>query len=211
MAKDAKAVRDHPRVCGEQQAPWYRTPRRLGSSPRVRGAASAMRLILIFIGIIPACAGSSYHGAVAAAQARDHPRVCGEQIAKAVQTIINAGSSPRVRGAGKPCNVWDFSNGIIPACAGSSMARYGVSPDVRDHPRVCGEQLAENLDALLVKGSSPRVRGAAAIARVDDAGRGIIPACAGSSAFLNDSTGGRRDHPRVCGEQVMPFVFSSSR
>ena len=124
VAKDAKAVRDHPRVCGEQQAPWYRTPRRLGSSPRVRGAASAMRLILIFIGIIPACAGSSYHGAVAAAQARDHPRVCGEQIAKAVQTIINAGSSPRVRGAGKPCNVWDFSNGIIPACAGSSMARY---------------------------------------------------------------------------------------
>ena len=30
--------RDHPRVCGEQRAPLFKTESGLGSSPRVRGA-----------------------------------------------------------------------------------------------------------------------------------------------------------------------------
>ena len=75
----ALVFRDHPRVCGEQRAPLFKTESGLGSSPRVRGAGvlsatsvlepgSSPRVrgaeqsfycVPCFGGIIPACAGSS--------------------------------------------------------------------------------------------------------------------------------------------------------
>ena len=71
-----------------------------------------------------------------------------------------------------------------------------------DHPRVCGEQPAIPAQPLTVSGSSPRVRGAGPAVH-DLAGLlGIIPACAGSRRKHRDRPYRRRDHPRVCGEQV---------
>ena len=54
------ALRDHPRMCGEHDPPIRVGARRKGSSPHVRGA-----LTVVFdndgdVGIIPACAGSTF-------------------------------------------------------------------------------------------------------------------------------------------------------
>ena len=50
-------------------------------------------------------------------------------------------------------------------------------------------------------GSSPRVRGAAHVAGIGGAERGIIPARAGSSAHMRGFHTDYGDHPRACGEQ----------
>ena len=111
--------RDHPRVCGEQWALTCAVTAHSGSSPRVRGAVAGAVAEGPGDGIIPACAGSSSLRHPAQSAAWDHPRACGEQVAKAVQTIINAGSSPRVRGADAFSHVFSPCLGIIPARAGS--------------------------------------------------------------------------------------------
>ena len=53
-------------------------------------------------------------------------------------------------------------------------------------------------------GPSPRVRGAAADVAAGRPHEGTIPAGAGSSSTSSRGRTGRRDHPRGCGEQIMP-------
>ena len=91
--------RDHPRACGEQNQVDVLRVMGLGSSPRVRGAGELAAELNIYVGIIPARAGSSSSFAREYAAARDHPRACGEQAARVLLPINNKGSSPRVRGA----------------------------------------------------------------------------------------------------------------
>ena len=93
-------------------------------------------------------------------------------------------------------------HGIIPACAGNSALNVSVFSYKRDHPRVCGEQLLDEVALMPRSGSSPRVRGTEVIEIVDGQPQGIIPACAGNSRTASTSVGSSRDHPRVCGEQL---------
>ena len=79
------------------------------------------------------------------------------------------------------------------------MSRRGCR--IKDHPRVCGEQIDQRLANKHIEGSPPRVRGTVikdtditAIAR-------ITPACAGNRCRCWPGSPPRRDHPRVCGEQ----------
>ena len=127
--------------------------------------------------------------------------MCGEQCIYNVTVIQVVGSSPRVRGAVVPPFFGAFPLGIIPACAGSSKSRSQYRKPFRDHPRVCGEQNESATEKGVVKGSSPRVRGAVVGELLQHAERGIIPACAGSSRGRSRSGSPDRDHPRVCGEQ----------
>ena len=69
--------------------------------------------------ITPACAGKTRYAHFKSFISEDHPRVCGENSAKAFNKKLHEGSPPRVRG--KP---------IAP--------RPGQCPR-EDHPRVCGE------------------------------------------------------------------------
>ena len=147
-------------MCGEQLTVAVTVVPVEGSSPRVRGAVYCAPRLGVVEGIIPACAGSSHRRCNQRGMARDHPRVCGEQLTVAVTVVpvegssprvrgavrrlslhdIRAGSSPRVRGAAMTLTVVLLDGGIIPACAGSSCTssrRYGLQGD---HPRVCGEQ-----------------------------------------------------------------------
>ena len=71
--------------------------------------------------------------------------------------------------------------GIIPACAGNSKGCQLCEDFVRDHPRVCGEQLKVNPDMSDDEGSSPRVRGTDLGESFKYIAPGIIPACAGNS------------------------------
>ena len=90
--------RAHPRVCGENShnmPPMCLIP---GSSPRVRGKLCVSVGPCNEAGLIPACAGKTLSPAPWLASPRAHPRVCGENVAKAESLAFKKGSSPRVRG-----------------------------------------------------------------------------------------------------------------
>ena len=106
-------------MCGEQLTVAVTVVPVEGSSPRVRGAVYCAPRLGVVEGIIPACAGSSHRRCNQRGMARDHPRVCGEQLTVAVTVVPVEGSSPRVRGAAEVNGLRDKRVGIIPACAGS--------------------------------------------------------------------------------------------
>ena len=127
-------------MCGEQENRPNHVGRILGSSPRVRGTAISTSMCSSHRGIIPACAGNSRPTAQPRCRKRDHPRVCGEQGSPSPVTPETTGSSPRVRGTDNKERFDIDVPGIIPACAGNSLAHYVATLCNRDHPRVCGEQ-----------------------------------------------------------------------
>ena len=91
--------------------------------------------------------------------------------------------------------------GIIPARAGSRLARSRHRRPARDHPRACGEQRLISVAVLSLSGSSPRVRGAGRARPIAVREDGIIPARAGSRVSILFQNSRHRDHPRACGEQ----------
>ena len=72
------ATRDHPRMRGEHLRPDRERGCRAGSSPHARGARPYGIPARRPGGIIPACAGSTYHTLSIARGGRDHPRMRGE-------------------------------------------------------------------------------------------------------------------------------------
>ena len=173
----------------------------------MRGTVAYTLEDLTDLGIIPACAGNSASGPHGTVHLRDHPRVCGEQRLMALLKQSVLGSSPRVRGTEIVCHLICRSVGIIPACAGNRTNNSGCLRAPRDHPRVCGEQPETCKPPTTPLGSSPRVRGTATLDAAASAFLGIIPACAGNSAPSLQNRFAPRDHPRVCGEQVVGQIL----
>ena len=85
-----------------------------------------------------------------------------------------------MRGADELLRVARHGVGIIPAHAGSRVSNPVTKWLLWDHPRACGEQSVDLYTALLIKGSSPRMRGAVPMLATLDVGVRIIPAHAGS-------------------------------
>ena len=190
-----------PHVRGARGAAW-RVLDAQGSSPHVRGAHDALPCLVPWQGIIPACAGSTNLGKTLTAISKDHPRMCGEHVSPSSLRRRSPGSSPHVRGApgkGQPRVV---RVGIIPACAGSTLAHTAVQPKPWDHPRMCGEHRIRFPAHDCNSGSSPHVRGARPSRFPRRRRIGIIPACAGSTPSETTSRWRYRDHPRMCGEHV---------
>jgi len=171
---------DHPRVCGEHDSELRSFRRRLGSSPRMRGAPADHVGPLAVGGIIPAYAGSTPAASARSTAHGDHPRVCGEHGVDVVdgEAVLGSsrvcgehrscsccllgvvGSSPRMRGA-LATGVHDPDRrGIIPAYAGSTRSTSLSTPRPGDHPRVCGEHAVGPVVRAYDPGSSPRMRGA---------------------------------------------------
>ena len=111
---------DHPRMCGEHGRLATMPCRSPGSSPHVRGAQRLERQSCSLSGIIPACAGSTSWETLRRTSNRDHPRMCGEHSVKHNAKGNDQGSSPHVRGARRRQQDHPGSQGIIPACAGST-------------------------------------------------------------------------------------------
>ena len=174
-------MRDHPRGCGEHSMRLLSEGLGIGSSPRMRGARGLIQSLRQGPGIIPADAGSTRFILPSCTVSRDHPRGCGEHGAMRESRSMNAGSSPRMRGALECVRQHLDHHGIIPADAGSTAGRNGAHFCGGDHPRGCGEHRPHTRPARRCRGSSPRMRGALAM----DPGRGIIrriiPADAGST------------------------------
>ena len=122
---------------------------------------------------------------------------------------MHEGSSPRVRGKLTPQVRRYIYNGLIPACAGKTTAERAQVGAGGAHPRVCGENVLVADRAARRWGSSPRVRGKPHnLEQVADH-PGLIPACAGKTATLWRPWPPSTAHPRVCGENFVPWVFVS--
>ncbi len=139
---------------------------------------------------------------------RDHPRIRGEHGPGRRWCGGCRGPSPRARGAVLVDSDGAEAAGTIPACAGSRGTVGRRSSGWWDHPRVRGEQPAERVRGQGRLGPSPRARGADGRSQRTQLDTGTIPACAGSSQPRGGSRSGRRDHPRVRGEQSLGNLAS---
>ena len=131
-----------------------------GSSPHVRGAPCDGLGGIMTKRIIPACAGSTSGSPAPPAISTDHPRMCGEHMTWLQWHYDRLGSSPHVRGALAGIVSSMASQGIIPACAGSTSTASTKSSRPWDHPRMCGEHGNNSSSSGNGGGSSPHVRGA---------------------------------------------------
>ena len=114
-------VRDHPRMCGEHRSIVGIGVACQGSSPHVRGALNPATPEIDQTGIIPACAGSTRYFRNTRTESGDHPRMCGEHRRWKRRLGRLRGSSPHVRGAPNQHPHDAVAQGIIPACAGSTV------------------------------------------------------------------------------------------
>ena len=176
----------------------------------MRGKAPGFLCSPYFPGITPACAGKSTRLSLFAIFSGDHPRVCGEKIACGHYMLCYSGSPPRVRGKADPKKHRQRQTGITPACAGKRECPTEGAPAAGDHPRVCGEKPARPDTAYNDWGSPPRVRGKERGPFAEPDSSGITPACAGKSCCAAGQPEHKRDHPRVCGEKLLPSSFLSS-
>ena len=131
---------------------------------------------------------------------QDHPRGCGEHSQISLTFMSRPGSSPRMRGAPRPGGRVTVEPRIIPADAGSTNKSVELFTQIKDHPRGCGEHLAQVCASPYHQGSSPRMRGAPGDCRCRWCLSGIIPADAGSTRRMSANGSPARDHPRGCGE-----------
>ena len=74
-----------------------------------------------------------------------------------------------------------------------------------DHPRVCGENIITAIAEAAPTGSPPRMRGKRASRYCAADSTRITPAYAGKTYLLLLAVKRERDHPRVCGENRVPF------
>ena len=177
----------------------YRSP---GSSPHARGAPPAVPVPIARAGIIPACAGSTALTCRASSRCEDHPRMRGEHPPEDQPCRARRGSSPHARGALPSALCTCGFLRIIPACAGSTRPARRSRPGSGDHPRMRGEHEEVAEAHRLHEGSSPHARGAQDGEQRLGVGRGIIPACAGSTSSHHNRQSRTEDHPRMRGEHA---------
>ena len=189
------------RVCGEQPSVLNRSVITGGSSPRVRGTVIFSLKNTLPRRFIPACAGNRGPRQSGKTTLAVHPRVCGEQICVTSDVSADSGSSPRVRGTVIIVELESTLDRFIPACAGNSTIQGCCLFSTSVHPRVCGEQVQNEILAATHNGSSPRVRGTASHRHFPPRSQRFIPACAGNRSLRDDRRTASPVHPRVCGEQ----------
>ena len=108
-----------------------------------------------------------------------------------------------MRGAHGGFQRGDLGVRIIPADAGSTKSPTLILSDGMDHPRGCGEHWRIPLSWLLIRGSSPRMRGALNGMVNGVSIYWIIPADAGSTNVYGRAQKAIEDHPRGCGEHFL--------
>ena len=151
------------------------------------------------MGIIPARAGFTTPPRRRIRRPRDHPRSCGVYLQFGRLQIQIPGSSPLVRGLPVSATVLILFSWIIPARAGFTPSATAVVIALGDHPRSCGVYGVPEKPGVMVRGSSPLVRGLLAIRTALSAASRIIPARAGFTRYRSPRRRPSPDHPRSCG------------
>ena len=111
-----------------------------------------------------------------------------------------------MRGKVRGSQIVVMSCRITPAYAGKRSSFHTQTMTLRDHPRVCGEKLCTQAEALGIEGSPPRVRGKGDFPLDGAQGQGITPAYAGKRVAGGFRPGTTQDHPRVCGEKMVSMI-----
>ena len=158
---DGPEAVDHPRACGEEYQLNLGERVVLGSPPRVRGRVIVNNDRFANIGITPAYAGKRTPSGPRSSSARDHPRMCGEELQGIIGALQGLGSPPRMRGRAAPFPVHTSIPRITPACAGKRQSRCLSGGWLQDHPRVRGEEDIMADESRMMEGSPPRARGRA--------------------------------------------------
>ena len=114
-----------------------------------------------------------------------------------------SGSPPPMRGKVLLRCVQVGISRITPAYAGKSAGCHIQPKPDRDHPRLCGEKIKDEIRLTEAEGSPPPMRGKAESNCRQPARLRITPAYAGKSARGCRSLRSLRDHPRLCGEKFV--------
>ena len=94
---------------------------------------------------------------------------------------------------------------ITPAYAGKSFHECHRVIKSGDHPRLCGEKFSGIWENIKGVGSPPPMRGKVKNYSFTESASGITPAYAGKSQILWISDRSQEDHPRLCGEKLIPL------
>ena len=118
------------------------------------------------------------------------------------------GSPPRVREK-RLVNYYSLHwLGITPACAGKTHATNQHAYRSEDHPRVCGKNVSQCFVRWKCLGSPPRVREKLIVLVAIEGASRITPACAGKTGLSVCLGWILRDHPRVCGKNMILLHFT---
>ena len=177
----------------------------------MRGKVGARVFQFLIAGITPAHAGKSRGKDRGEAWLGDHPRACGEKIARHAVNLAVAGSPPRMRGKVSPNARYAHNSGITPAHAGKRSTAIHPDTAARDHPRACGEKLLRAKSPDYPLGSPPRMRGKVGFQRDLGLRPGITPAHAGKSKLDAHRINVDWDHPRACGEKLIRTFYSDAK
>ena len=193
-----------PQVRGKRYRRIYNIKSGNGSPPQVRGKREVRTTPRVTLRITPAGAGKTFSPAVNYRNKKDHPRRCGENRQAATNKAAGAGSPPQVRGKQGACINQRRYQRITPAGAGKTVRVYVAKSGSTDHPRRCGENQKVLRNILRLPGSPPQVRGKRFIIRCGKVTTRITPAGAGKTHSLYTFRNLLQDHPRRCGENIIP-------
>ena len=185
----ALSIWDHPRRCGE-------------NIPSIICGSASTR-------ITPAGAGKTFWIGRTRTCGRDHPRRCGENSLLQDAMTKCQGSPPQVRGKRDIKRAAHINCGITPAGAGKTRPPTVARDSLRDHPRRCGENVADRTAFCLVSGSPPQVRGKLVFKHSLLQQHRITPAGAGKTFCHHKCEDCGWDHPRRCGENLL-FAHKST-
>ena len=171
----------------------------------MRGTGGVRRNGVEIDRFIPAYAGNSAVPPIFFDRSTVHPRVCGEQPLRMMMDAQSHGSSPRMRGTEPMPGARPAQRRFIPAYAGNRTGAARVSGYPTVHPRVCGEQSTTLIFHCLTSGSSPRMRGTDTPFSGPLLPPRFIPAYAGNRTIGEATRSMTAVHPRVCGEQGIPY------
>ena len=172
-----------------------------GSPPHARGKGRPVQVHRPYRGITPACAGKRCCQPQFCTISRDHPRMRGEKLCRALLAMLEQGSPPHARGKEPDLCTLLEANRITPACAGKRSTMEYCSLPSRDHPRMRREKSKNLLSVPAYQGSPPHARGKAVTISDTVRLRGITPACAGKSTPPGLVELFTWDHPRMRGEK----------
>ena len=124
------------------------------------------------------------------------------KLDKRITALSDKGITPRMRGKLLSYYHNRFTAKDHPAHAGKTPRSASRTLGGRESPRACGENFGSKLGVGGDKGLPSRVRGKLEIPRRAHPRPGITPACAGKTLTDARLANGKKDHPRVCGENL---------
>ena len=160
------------------------------------------------IRITPAGAGKTFLIYFLTPLAKDHPRRCGENNCIRQLHDCGMGSPPQVRGKPKSSGRLRRTSRITPAGAGKTNGEIKALTACWDHPRRCGENSRSPTRNQTFSGSPPQVRGKRKSLFANSHGSRITPAGAGKTSICRHAAAIAKDHPRRCGENVLPRLYA---